>query len=147
MYCCQWNVSSAAHTFVQYVEKLLCNIRISLLCMCLIMMKWEGRVMKLWWAYHLLSIILYCIYWHGTVICVLCIDCVVVLTFASSSLCTYFAICRWLYSLHFMCWYFTLLYSLVFLVALTSCMCFISFIVSYSLIGYPVAVISTATNK
>ena len=71
-------------------------------------MKWGGRAVKFWWAYHLLSIILYCIYWHATVICVLCIDCVVVLTFASSSLCTHLAICRWLYFLPFLCWYFSL---------------------------------------
>jgi hypothetical protein len=106
----------------------------------------RGRVVKLWYASHLLTIILCCVYWHATVICVLCIDCVVVLTFVSS-LRIHLAVCRWLYSLHLLCWYFTLLHSLVFLVALTGYMCFISFIVSYSLVGYPVVVISTAINK
>ena len=118
---CQWNVSSPAHTFVQHMEKFLCNVRISHLCMGLMMMKWEGTVMKLWCAYYLLSIILCCIYWHPTVKCVLCIDCIVVLTFTSSSLCTPLAICWWLYSFHFLCWYFTLLPSLVVHVALTGC--------------------------
>ena len=31
---------------------------------------------EIWYAYHLLSIILYSIYWHPSVICVLCTDCI-----------------------------------------------------------------------
>jgi hypothetical protein len=56
--CFQWNVLSPAHTLVQHMGKLLCCVRISHLCMCLIMMKWGSRVVYL---------IIYC---HPTGICV-----------------------------------------------------------------------------
>jgi len=44
MESCQWKDSSPAHIFVQHTAKLLCNVRISHLCMELMMMKWGGRV-------------------------------------------------------------------------------------------------------
>jgi hypothetical protein len=42
----------------------------------------RGQSCEIWYACHLLSIILYSIYWHSSVICVLCTDCILVLTVA-----------------------------------------------------------------
>jgi len=111
MDCCLWKDSSLAHIFVQHMEKLLCNVRISHLCMGLMMMKCGGRAVKLWCPYHLFCINLYCIYCYPMV---LCTDYILVLTVASFSLCTHLAVCRWLYYLHFLCCYCCLLHSVGF---------------------------------
>jgi hypothetical protein len=100
---CEWKVYSPVHIFVHHTEKSLCNVRISHLWMVLMMVKWGGRFLKLWCAYHLRNIILYCIYWQLSIICLLCIDSILMLTVASSSKLIHLAICRWLYSLHFLC--------------------------------------------
>ena len=80
----------------------------------------------------------------------LCIACILVLIVASSSLFPHLAICGWVYYLHFLCCYYGLLHSISFPCCthrLLVYMCFIFFIVSSSLFGYPVAYISSATNK
>jgi hypothetical protein len=140
---CQWKVSLPMHIFVQHMERSLCNVRTSHLLMGLMMVKWGGRVLKLWCEYHLLSIILYFIYWHLSVIYVLCI-----LT----------AFWCWLLhhlpSLHILPFVGGRIHCTSFVHSVDCCthmllvdMCFIFFIVSCSLVGSPVVDISTATNK
>ena len=132
------------------MEKLLCNVNISHVFMSLTVIKWRDIAVKLWCTYRVASIILYCTYWHPAIVCVLCTDCILVLTVASSSssLVIHLAICRWVHYLCLLCWCFALLHPVV----LSCCylfyyMCSISFIVTCSLVGCPVAVISAASKK
>jgi hypothetical protein len=87
---------------------------------------------------------------HVTSFCVLCIDCILLLTVALSFYLSHLAICSCLYWLHLLCLWCRLLHLLGFLCCthrLLVVMCFISFVVSCSLVGSPVADISTATDK
>jgi hypothetical protein len=106
-------------------------------------------MVKLWRTYHLVSIILYCIYQHHRIVCVMCIDCILVLTVASSSLVTHLAICKWLHYLHFLCWCFTLARSYFFLLHWQdTCLCVFHFFYCNCLhVGYPLVVISTTSIK
>lgn len=129
------------------MELLCCNVRISHLWMGLMIMKWGGRVMKLRCAYHLFSIILYFIYWHATVMCVLC-------TAAFRCWVLHHLPCLqnlpFLYSLHFLCSYWGLSKSIGFPCCMHGLCIYIYFIyfkVFYSPVSSPVADKSTATNK
>jgi hypothetical protein len=105
----------------------------------------RGKSREIWCAYYLLSIILCCIYWHPSIMCVLCIDCILVLTVASSSMLTRLAICSWLYSLHFFCSYCGLLHSTGFPCCTHRLLVHIvAFLLLY--LAPPVADISTATD-
>jgi hypothetical protein len=107
-------VCAAVNEMFLYLHTLL-----SVIWRGLIVIKWGDIKLKLWCIYHLVSIILYCIYRHRKIVCVMCIDCILLLSVASSSLVTRLAICRWLYYLHFLRWCFTLYTHLFLLVALT----------------------------
>jgi hypothetical protein len=112
--------------------------------------KVRGLTVKLWCIYHLVSIILYYIYWHPTIVWVLCIDCILVLTVASSLLVMYLAICRWLHYLHFLCWCCTLLTPSCFFLfhSQATCLCVFHFFYhNWSHAGYALVVISTASIK